>query len=541
MSSDPQRPNIVLVMADDVNLPYHGCYGGPTPTPTLNRLAREGALFHRACGVAPLCNPSRYTIFTGQVPGRAPSAHRRCTAAEPYSIQQNAELEPDMPTLARCLKGGGYLTGHVGKWHSSFSRAGTSEWPKNLGPDADPDDPEVDAGLRELQRRHQKVVAECAHFDWVCAVNWGNLGHGKPKQLGYHNPAWKTDAALRFLDEAARHPERPFYLHLANTVPHGPSVNHSLGQDHRYTLGGKLDEPPHSHPDDATVPARLKQAGLNPSGPIGGINTGIVMIDDQLRALMAKLEALGMADNTIVIYTADHGIFGKGTCYLGGFHMPLIMRWPEGIRAGQAIHAPVSLPDLYPTLLEAAGVAFPEAWPLDGVSFLGHIVRGEPAPRAFTYQEMGTSRAILKGKYHYVALRYPQSSIDKMRTGQLEVPPDVSGYGESPFGDLNFRYKPNYFEPDQLYDIEADPLERHNRAADPAYDEVLADLKAELARVVADLPGPYPMEIDPFLLSDEYRALVERRRARLPAIPYHPQGHDAELIYNRNLPDPLTE
>ncbi len=534
------RPNIVIVIADDVTPSYHGCYGGPTPTPAIDRLAREGAIFHRACGVAPLCNPSRFTIFTGMYPGRAPSASAGCSPGDPYSIQQNADVTPAMAALPRLLRAGGYFTGHVGKWHSNFTHAGAKEWPEHLGRGADPDDRAVDAALRDLQETHKRTVRECAGFEWVQAVHWGNVGAAnKPDALGHHNPAWKTDAALEFLEEAARD-GRPFYLHLANTVPHGPDVNLSLGADHRYTPAGKLGAPPHSHPPDETVPRRLRAAGLQTEGPIAGINTGMVMIDDQIGALLGKLEAMGAVQNTIFLYTADHGIFGKGTCYLGGFRLPLVVRWPAGIQAGQSVDAPVSFVDFLPTLCEAAGVAVPGPDRIDGVSFLDGLTGRGPWRREAAYQEMGVSRGLLKGSWHYVAFRYPASVIARMEAGEMEMPPDVSGYGESPFGDLNFRYKPSYFEPEQLYNISEDPDERRNLADDPACAGVLEAMRRELWAVTARLPGPFPREAPAFMRSARFHEMVERRRARLPSIPYYPQGHDAEAVYNRNQRDPLA-
>ena len=534
-----KQPNIVLVIADDVTPAYHGCYGGPTPTPHIDRLAREGALFHQSHGSAPLCCPSRYTIFTGQYCGRAQSCSDGCSTAEPYSLSQNGDLQPDTPTLAKQLKTAGYFTGHVGKWHSNFAILG-EEWDNNLlGPDADLDDATVDAKVREVQTRHQGVIKQCAGFEWVGAVNWGNLMGNRPSRLRYHNPGWMTDTALEFL-EAATADERPFYLHLANTLPHGPDPSDSLGKDHRYSFSGKLDEAPCSHPHDATVFERLRAAGLQTEGPVAAINAGIIQIDDQVGALRDQLEAMGELDNTIFIYTADHGIHGKGTPYLGGYHLPLVCRWPQAVPAGREIEAQVSHVDFYPTLLEAAGAEIPETHSVDGRSYLDLLKGKTETHREVTYQEMGVARAVTKGRYRLVHFFYPESVIEKIRAGAVHpTPPSVQAYVEGPFCNYNFINKPHYFDPVQLYDREADPCERRNLAHEPAYAEILTDLTTELHAITDSLPGPYRHDVPTFQTTPAYRRLVEQRRLAVQQQSFYPEGFDQERIFNMNLPDPL--
>lgn len=534
-----KAPNIVFLIADDVTPHYHGCYGGPTPTPNIDRLAANGARFDRSHSVAPLCNPSRYAMFTGQIPGRAVSASAGCSTAEPYSISQNAELQPDTPALPKMLRTAGYFTGHVGKWHSNFSLLEDHEWPSSIGPEADLDDPKTDQALRDLQARHAQVVRQCAGFEWVGAVNWGNLMGNRPERLRHHNPMWMTDAALNFLDQAAND-DRPFYLHLANTVPHGPHPNLSLGADHRYTFSGKQNAAPSSHPHDATVNERLKAAGLQTEGPIAGINAGIVQIDDQVGAIVAKLEALGELDNTIFLYTADHGIHGKGTCYMGGYHMPLVMHWPEVIKAGRVIDDPVSHVDFLPTLCAAAGATIPSNHLLDGVNLMPLLQGNAGSGRDFTYQEMGVGRAVTKGPWRYIAFRYPESVIEQMEKGTLDIPPSLQAYDEGPFCDYNFINKPHYFDPEQLYNLDADPFERHNLIHDPACTEILKELREMLHRITDTLPGPYRHDNPDFQSSLKYHRMVERRRLKVQQKSFYPDGFDQEKIFNLNLPDPLA-
>ena len=524
------QPNIVIIIADDTTPSYHGCYGGPTPTPNIDRLAREGVRLDRGYCAASLCCPSRYTLFTGLFAGRSRWAYADTAPTDPYRLEQNGMLDPETPTLAKALRAAGYFTGHIGKWHSQFDTSFLGQ-PEPVMPDGDPDDPAVDAEIRRRQTVAQEVVRQCAGFEYVDCVHWGNIGQCHPK-LQAHNPMWKTDGALRFLDAAARK-GRPFYLHLANTVPHGPDCNKSLHKDHRYSWSGKLDQPPASHPPDATVLDRLRAAGLQTEGPIAGVNAGMVMLDDQVGAVLRKLDELGIADNTIVIYTADHGIPGKGSCHVTGQHLPFVMRWPAALPASQVVHEIFSWADVVPTLAEACGVTLPAT---DGVSVLGALQGRQAWPRHVAFHEMGWSRSVIKGCYHYIATRYPQPAIAAMRAGDSRVKP---GLGVM-FDTLNAPFLPGYFDPDQLYDLATDPFERVNLINDPTRAAVVADLRAELKRITDTLPRPFPAEPDPFLATDQYRQLLAARRAEMAAIQHYPPQSDVARIWLANLRDPAA-
>ncbi len=534
-----KQPNIVFVIADDSAPAYHGCYGGRTPTPNIDRLAREGVRFDRNYCCASLCNPSRYTIFTGQYVGRAASASAGCAPDEPYAIKQNAEVEPGDPTLATILREAGYYTGHVGKWHSNFSCDRKGVGRHTIPRDADLDDPAIDKLLRENQAFEQDIVRRYAGFEEAHAVSWGNLD-GKSTRLKYHNPAWQTDAACDFIDRAARD-GRPFYLHVANSVPHSPDCTRSLNVDHRYTLGGKLDKAPSSHPADDTVLERMRAAGVETNGPIAGINAGTMMIDDQIGAILERLAANGLDEDTIVVYTADHGWQGKGSCYRGGIHMPFVMRWPAGIAAGTVVDGLFSHADVFPTLLAAAGAQPPAGHVYDGYSILPTLTEGAPLQRQVAYSEMGVARTVIKGSWQYIAFRFGATIMGECERGEAEMLPCQSGSYQSAFGDLNIRTKPSYFAPNQLYNLEQDPNERVNVVDDPAYADVVRDMQAELAKITSDLSGPFPMEVPAFMRSDRYREMAQARHERNATLPYYPQGYDAEVIFNFNQPDPLAE
>ncbi len=529
-----QRPNIVMIVADDTTPNYHSGYGGPTPTPHIDRLMREGVRFDRGYCCASLCCPSRWTLFTGQYVGRSRWVHQGTPADEPYLVSQNGMLDPETPTLAKALREAGYLTGHVGKWHSRFDTGFLGGGEPTMA-SGDPDDPAVDAEIRRRQALAQEVVRQCAGFEHAACVSWGNISGNVHPKLRHHNIAWMTDGALEFLDQAAQG-DRPFYLHLANSVPHTPDCNDSLGADHRYTFSGKLAAPPKSHPADETVLDRLRAAGLQTQGPIAGVNAGMVMLDDQVGAVLARLDELGLAESTIVIYTADHGIPGKGSCHIDGQHLPFVLRWPAAVPAGRVVSEVFSWTDVVPTLCEACGVSMPAGHTVDGVSVLGALRGESPWPRQVAFSEMGWSRSVVKGRWHYIATRYPGSAIEAFgNNGDAKV---KVGIGQM-FDKLNAPFKPGYFDADQLYDLATDPGERWNLAADPARAAVLADMQAELRRIIDTLPRPFPAEPDAFLDSARYQQLLAERRAELSAIEHYPPG-DAAHIWFANLRDPCV-
>lgn len=523
------QPNIVIIIADDVTPSYHGCYGGPTPTPNIDRLSREGMRFERGYCCSSLCCPSRYTLFTGRYAGRSRTAIENVPSDEPCLISQNAMLDPDTPTLPRMLRAAGYYTGHIGKWHSRFDTKFMNVEEPTL-PREDPDDPMVDAEIRRRQKVAQEVVRRCAGFEHVDCVQWGNISGKEHPKLAIHNVAWMTDGALAFLDEAARK-KRPFYLHIANSMPHGPSPDKSLQQDHRYTWGGKLEHSPRSHPPDETVLSRLRTTGLQTHGPIAGVNAGMIMLDDQVGAVIRRLDELNLAHDTIVIYTADHGIPGKGLCYAMGTRLPLVMRWPAMIPADSTFEGIFSWVDLVPTLTEACGMKPPTDTPYDGISCYAAMRDPHLWKRKVAYHEMGWARSIIKGRYQLISLRYPQWMLDQMRCEKAQPSLGVM------FDKLNGPSFPDYFQVDQLYDLATDPLERVNLISDPSRALIVEDLRAELRIITSTMPRPFKPQADEYCHSEHYQQLVQQCQEELRKIHHYPSG-DSTRIWLANLADP---
>ena len=303
------RPNIVLVLADDLGINDLGCYGrSDHHTPNLDRLAQQGMRFTCAYTAQPICSPSRAAIMTGKCPARLNLTNYlpgRPDAPSQRLLQPRIEgqLPIEEVTLAELLKNAGYATGLFGKWHLGESRFGPAE------------------------QGFDVVVSPPANTE-------------PTRETGGKGEFLITAAAEKFIEENR---DRPFFCYVPHNNPHIPlAAAAELVEKHRDAF----------HPVYAAM---------------------IETLDEAVGRLMAKVESLGLADRTIFVFTSDNGGLhvlespgtpathnrpfraGKGYLYEGGLREPLIVRWPGTVAAGSTCDTPVVLTDLMPTLLEAAG------------------------------------------------------------------------------------------------------------------------------------------------------------------------------------------
>jgi arylsulfatase A-like enzyme len=530
MPNTDQRPNVVCIITDDTDFDMLGCYGGAVLTPEIDRLAQEGARFTQMYCAASACTPSRYNYLTGRYCGRctAPSFLEANPKDEPYSIAWNIVLPEDEPSLGSVMRDEGYRTGYAGKWHIGRGRS-ELDLPE-LAPDDDPDDPAVDEKLRRYQARLQEEVERTGGFDAAASIVWGNNEAMPIRQLQHHNLEWITQGALDFLDTCdagdVDDAAQPFLLYVATTAIHGPLHTLSLSQDPLYTQGGKLDAPVRAHPPRDTIAQRIEAAGLE----VHHVTAGALWIDDLVGALRRKLEAMGVLENTILVFCTDHGTEpGKGTCYEKGVRIPLIMRWPDRVPAGERFAARVANVDFAPTIFEACDITPPDDMAMDGESWLPQLLAGpEPvSEREEQFYEFGYTRAVGTRRWKYVALRYPSDLLEGMTSGALDEAPnhiDQRLQGQMNIAIENY---PGYFDPDQLYDLEADPMEQHNLAEDPDYADVLADMKARLQRYLDTFEHPFDLEVPPFMRSERYQELADATRAiGTDYIPWYTKKHN---------------
>ena len=504
------RPNILFLITDDQFKEMMNWYPegkGKNLTPHTDKLAAEGTVMNRQYVTSPVCTPSRYGCLTGRYPSRSTAREFLRSTAQANGqtvVQWNTFITDGKGTLPMALRDAGYFTGIVGKNHVIDTRGlRNTKW------ESDPKSEETKSALAH----NAKVQAEAAKrvgFDFAASLYFNNPVENGVKALASHNLDYIAKGAFDFIDESKSN-GKPFFLYLATTVPHGPQEGaRSWNADRRITAEGMLDEPLAVLPDKKTIPERLKAAKIR-----GYQKENVLWLDDMVGAVIDKLEATGQLDNTILVYFNDHGQKSKGTVYEGGVHGESFFWRKGGFPVGNTCDVPVSNVDFAPTLLDLAGVSYDPAT-YDGKSFADVLLgKDKGGDRGSLYFELGYVRGVLKGKWKYIALRYPKSALEMTREerqralDQFNAEQKRKGrpiYTQDPMekfshvmlvpggGDAEHmsmgRY-PAFYEADQLYNIEEDPDEQNNLAGDHGYQDKLNEMKDELKKHLDDLPGSF--------------------------------------------------
>ncbi len=442
-----ERPNVLVIMFDQVNPDALGCYGNRAViTPTIDRLARTGVVFDAAYSNSPLCTPARYCMMTGQLP----SATR--------GYDNAAYLASTIPTFAHHARSAGYRTVLDGKMHfvgpdqlHGFEERRTTDiYPADFGwtPDWLQPDERIDWWFHNMDAVTQAGVAEVTNqllFD-------DEVGH----------------QGVRALHELARDDdERPWMLVVSFTHPHDPYVTRRQYWD--AYAGVDIPLPRVSAGDVTLDPhtARLRHVSAMDEVQITDRDVrrarrayygNLTYLDDWTARLTSTLEGLGVADDTVVVLLADHGdmlgergLWYKMNFFEGSARVPLIINSPTRFAPGR-VAAPVSLVDILPTFVELAGEAAPDPVdPLPGRSLLDLCrdpsgARSKPVEREVVGEYMGEGTV---------------APIVMIRRG-----------------DLKFVHSP--VDPDQLYDVVADPDERVNLAEDADWDVRVKSLRLEV-------------------------------------------------------------
>jgi len=379
-----QPPNIILIVADDLGYNDISTFGGGVGllgTPSIDRLAAEGAVFTQSYSGASTCAPSRAMIMTGRYPTRTGFEFTPTPAgmAKIVSVVSDS-LDHDMPptffdeameanqlpyelkglpaeevTIAETLKSSGYYTAHIGKWHLG-RRNGMA--PHEQGFD---DSLLMHSGLY-LPEEHPDVVNAKLTFDPIDLFLWAGMGYSATynsgdsdmfKPGGYLTDYW-TDESIKVIKA---NKNRPFFLYLAHWGPHTPLQ--ATRED--YEAVG-----------DITPHRKRVYAGM------------VRAVDRSVGRILDTLEAEGLDENTIVVFTSDNGGAGyiglpnvnkpfrgwKITMFEGGLRVPLFVRWPAKIPAGTSVDSPVAHIDVMPTLAAAANADMPAGKGIDGVNIL---------------------------------------------------------------------------------------------------------------------------------------------------------------------------
>jgi len=529
-------PNIILIMTDDVALEHWGCYGGNIPTPNIDKLAATGMKFTRAFSSSSLCTPSRYSIMTGQFAGRC--RHERFLSEnpsdQPYRIAMNTPISENNITLHKVLNTAGYYTGFVGKFHIGnleFDRPEQNSQMPIIAADISFDSREADSLLSVYQNIIANKAKELTDADFVAGVQWENPEQLPHTSLHKHHLEWMTEGAMRFFDSAPA--DKPFFLHFNSTALHGPNHYENLQADAHYSPSGRMREPYKYHPSRKTVFERLDSLNIDHgSGVADYLNhymSGIIYMDDQVGAIIRKLEETGRMENTLVILSADHNTEpGKSTIYNKGVHIPFIASWPAVIKQGSTTSEAVQFIDFLPTFSALAGAQIPEGNKIDGISF-ANVLKGEPLKeREFMFFEQGHSRGISDGKFKYIAMRFPTSVTEKIKNRELEIITHF-GKGLHAHSSIAQEYHPGYFDADQLYDLTTDPYEQNNLINNPEYATQLQEMKEALQEFLSSFMHPFDLSDTAFVSLPEYKQAVEATKS---------QGTDFIPWWNRKLDYP---
>ena len=509
-SPKSNKPNIIFFIADDMYPEMFNCLMEGQDqflTPNIDRLAREGVVMTNQYVVSPVCTPSRFNCLSGRYASRA--INQRFlddTAAEEGQtvIKWNTFVTEGEKILPHYLKDEGYTTGFVGKNHA-VEVAELYQFPDYW---ADPKDPEIAAKVVENYEKTRQGILN-GGFDYAESIYFDNpnfIGLGK---LAVQNMDWIAEGGINFIEQ---NHDRPFFLYFATTIPHQPAQpERSWKADPLITAKGFLKEAPIGLPARESLTPRVRAAGFK-----DGNKELILWLDDSVGALLDKLEAHGILDNTIIFFFSDHGQKAKGTLYQGGVMSPSIIWKQGGFACGDECDEIVQNIDFAPTILEIAGAENVDSL-FDGNSFKGLLDGREGNLRDSFYFELGYARAVVNGDFKYYAIRYPDYMKNMSPEKRTEL---LSGYNEprakkkmgivnydpmAPFSHFSnvpggeqaehesYGKNPGYFDLDQLYNLAEDPGEQHNLANDSEYKAVLAELKTELEQHLVNLPGKFDL------------------------------------------------
>jgi len=462
------RPNVVLILADDLGVRDLGCFGSSFhETPNLDRLAARGVRLTNAYSASPLCSPTRSSIMTGQYPARigitAPVCHveplnleKRLQPGKGRVLQANSltRLAPDYHTLAEALREAGYATAHFGKWHLGHNlAAGDAYEPRDQGFDVDfPHTPRA-AGPGGGYFAPWKFITDPAITD----------------KAGRHIDARMADEAGAFI---RAHKDRPFFVNFWLFSVHSPWNARPESIAHFERKSDPAD--PQRNPLYAAM---------------------VKGLDDAVGRLLVHLEESGEADDTIIVFWSDNGGFayppkqtdpagyaqtpatsnlpyrsGKASLYDGGTREPGIVVWPGTVKPGTTADFLIQSTDLYPTILAACGARARPGQTIDGVDQTATLAGGPPArTQVFCHFPHGDAArdAVMDGFY----------TGSYVREGDLKL---IRFYARADDGSDEL----------ELYDLAADPGERNDMAA-TAVDRraaLRARLDAWLAAVDAQLP-----------------------------------------------------
>ena len=362
-----ERPNFVIILADDLGYGDVGSYGGQIPTPQLDRMAAEGTRFTDFHSTGTVCTPTRAGLLTGRYQQRAGLEEVILVGFDQNRHWGLQEVETTLPEL---LRSSGYSTGIAGKWHLGYRR-------------------QYNPLLRGFDFFRGFVGGNIdyqAHIDRAGVYDWWK-GQETTVEEGYATHLI-TNHALQFIQENRT---RPFFLLVAHAAPHFP---YQGPEDPAFRVTGEMVQ---SDLDFQTSPPTYGEM--------------VEAMDQGVGRILETLQELNLADNTLVFFFSDNGANRNGSTgplrgtkthvWEGGHRVPAIAWWPGRIRVGVSNRLVSSL-DLMPTMLQLAGLEAPEGRSLDGVDLRRYLRRGgEGGERSLFWRFRGRT-AVRQGRWKLV-------------------------------------------------------------------------------------------------------------------------------------------
>lgn len=456
------KPNILLIMTDQLRADYLGCYGADwLETPNLDRLAAGGTRFTRCTVNNPICTPSRASIMTGQdLPG--------------HGVYRLHDVLPDGETLfpERLRRDSGYRTALYGKLHVS----GRAEEEERRHPQD---------GFEAYEWCIESCVSMESRFNGY--VSWlkdrdpeflADLKTRQRKVLHHpeevHFTRWATERTCDYIRERSDSDD-PFFCMMSIFDPHNPYEDYPLSMEARVDRE-KLPVPV-VREGDLPAAAEFERQGNYLGSGIGaadiekmrfGYSASIAFADQEIGKVLDTLEACGVAENTLVIFASDHGdalgdhgMMVKGVAlYDPVIRVPLILRWPGHVPADEVCDAPVQAHDIAQSCLAAAGLGDALREPWETSQDLVALVQGRAEPREVT------------------VCAYRNSGINRANT---YWDPEMNATAVVGRTHKLIAYTTGAAAEFELFDLVADPRETQNCIDDPKHAEILGFLMKELA------------------------------------------------------------
>lgn len=429
--SSSRRPNVVYVFSDEHRWQSMSFTELPeVHTPNMARLASQGTEFVNCISNYPVCSPHRAMLLTGRWP------------YEQGVIDNNIPLSPDQMTIGKAFQQSGYHTAYIGKWHLGGTRA------EPFGFD-------------------HSLIWERTNAHWDTSVYYPE-GDIPIQPMGY-NATLMTDQAIDYM---GAHATEPFFLMLSLNPPHANFLDAPEPELARY-VEGSLPRRPNTSGLEPGAGEQQDVLNANDWAHYRGYHAHISAIDAELGRVMQMLDELGIADDTILIYTSDHGsMFGshgvgsKRQPYEESIRVPFLARWPGRIPEGQRVSPLFGTIDICPTLCSLAGGEIPEEF--QGQDFAGHLLgRRGPEPESQFIMHISKDNAS-RGKDH------PAPIFRGVRSERYTYAILADGTG-------------------MFFDNEADPYQLDNRFRDQGLAELRETHHAMLRDWLAKASDPFPI------------------------------------------------